>query len=84
MALTRYGYFLCGAGASIARVFGLDIGIKNLHELNSQSIIKQMFQLCRYCGHSEVGSKHVPVTQEISPLWQEAINTYKDKVLSEY
>ena len=84
MALTRYGYFLCGAGASIARVFGLDIGIKNLHELNSQSILKQMFQLCRYCGHSEVSSKHVPVKQEISPLWQEAINTYKGKVLSEY
>jgi hypothetical protein len=84
IALTSYGYFLCGAGASIARVFGLDIGIKYLRDVNSETMLKQMDALCKLCGHSEVASKHIPIEQETSVSWQEAIKTYKDKVLSEY
>jgi len=83
MALTKYGYFLCGAGASIARVFGLDIGIKYLRDVNSEVLLKQMDQLCKLCGHSMVASKHIPIEQEISQSWQTAIKIYKDKVLSE-
>lgn len=51
-ALTRYGYYACGAGASIDRVFGFDIGIKSLKELVSEKTDKQLKVLCRYCGHS--------------------------------
>jgi hypothetical protein len=84
LALTKHGYFLCGAGASIARVFGLDVGIKNLRDVNSAVILEQINQLCKYCGHSMVKSKHIPVEQETSTSWQKAIETYKDKKLSEY
>lgn len=50
--LTRYGYYPCGAGASIDRVFGFDIGIKNLKELTLSNTNRRLKILCRYCGHS--------------------------------
>ncbi len=84
LALTRYGYFLCGAGAAISRVFGFDIGFKNLSNINSESMLNQINTLCKYCGHSRVKSRHIPETQEISKSWEVAINSYKDKRLSLY
>jgi len=50
--LTRCGYYPCGAGASIDRVFGFDIGLKSLKDLNSTNTAKQLKILCKYCGHS--------------------------------
>ena len=50
--LTRYGYYPCGAGGSIDRVFGFDIGIKRLEDLTTENTGKQLKVLCRYCGHS--------------------------------
>ncbi len=84
MSLTKNGYFLCGAGASIARVFGLDIGIKNLRDVNHTVILEQIDKLCKFCGHSQVESRHMPKEQEISPSWKEAIKGYKEVVLGEY
>lgn len=84
MALTRYGYFLCGAGASIARVFGLDIGIKYLIEVNSDVILAQTKDLCKYCGHSQVQSRNISKEQKISPSWKKAIKGYREVSLSEY
>ena len=51
MALTRYGYYSCGAGASVDRVFGFDIGIKSLSLVKDALMRKQQRLLCRYCGH---------------------------------
>lgn len=84
LALTKHGYFLCGGGAAVARVFGLDIGIKHLALITPEKILEQINTLCKYCGHSRVPSRHIPKEQEISPSWQKAIETYKDKKLSEY
>lgn len=84
IALTRYGYFLCGAGASIARVFGFNIGIKNFRDVNPRSILDQKKELCKYCGHSRVPSRHMTTTQEISPSWKAAIKNYRENVLYEY
>ncbi len=50
--LTRYGYYPCGAGASIDRVFGFDIGVKSLKDLTPENTERQLKVLCRYCGHS--------------------------------
>jgi len=50
LGLTRYGYYLCGPGASIDRVFGLDTGIKNLSSVNDSTLMQQRGRLCRYCG----------------------------------
>jgi len=84
MALTKYGYFACGAGASIARVFGLDIGIKYLRDVKPETLLEQTKILCGYCGHSRVESRHNTKEQEISPVWEKALKGYKEVALSEY
>ena len=57
--LTRYGYYPCGAGGSIDRVFGFDIGIKRLKDLTAENTERQLKVLCRYCGHSPSLDKHL-------------------------
>lgn len=57
--LTRYGYYPCGAGASIDRVFGFDIGIKRLRDLTPESSARQLKALCLWCGHSPSVNKEL-------------------------
>jgi len=84
MGLTYNGYFPCGAGASLARIFGLDIGIKNIVDLNPDSIKKQMLQLCKYCGHSNSMEKKDAVDNSMSKSWQYAIDNYNSVKMSKY
>lgn len=84
IGLTKYGYFPCGAGASLCRVFGFDIGVKSLVDLTIERLHNQISRICRYCGHSNVPSKHIVTEKEISPSWEEALKSYKDKKLSIY
>lgn len=51
LGLTRHGYYPCGPGASIDRVFGFDIGIKRLADVTTEALTEQMRTLCGYCGH---------------------------------
>jgi len=51
VSLTRYGYYPCGPGAAVDRVFGFDIGLKKLSMVNEEALRKQMNILCGYCGH---------------------------------
>lgn len=77
LALTRYGYFLCGAGASVARVFGMDIGLKSLDDLADMRLMKfQRDTLCRLCGHSRSSVK-LTTKPEASPTWAKAFAAYK-------
>lgn len=76
IGLTRYGYFPCGAGASLARVFGLDIGIKQLKDVTPQNLKKQMIQLCKYCGHSNSLPCDYTSKTEMSESWEKAVKSY--------
>ena len=75
LGLTRYGYFPCGAGASIARVHGLPIGIKHFDEVTPERLRAQMKVLCKLCGHSRSNCESV-TKQVISPAWQKALDAY--------
>jgi len=78
-AFTRYGYFSCGAGAAVARIFKLDIGIKRLEDFTPENLRKQMKMLCRFCGHSRSRAKEPLVNvQMTSPAWKKSFDTYKD------
>jgi hypothetical protein len=83
LGLTNYGYYLCGAGGAVDRVFGFDIGIKNLAQVNQESLWKQRGVLCRYCGHFKyngiVGKTPTARTQQTSISWQRAYDKYKTK-----
>jgi len=76
VALTRYGYFLCGAGYGVARVFGFDIGIQSLKECTPDRFYQQKKILCQYCGHSRSIAKRIE-GQKNSPTWEFMIQQYK-------
>jgi hypothetical protein len=68
MGLTRYGYYPCGAGASVDRVFGLDIGIQRLKDVTAERLSAQLEQLCALCGHFK---------EVMSSSWQKAYESYR-------
>lgn len=78
-ALTRYGYYACGAGASVDRVFGLDIGIKRIEDRSERAFRRQMKALCKYCGHFKNKQDDTYSLDEISPIWQIAYENYAVK-----
>ena len=81
LGLTRYGYYPCGAGASVDRVFGKDIGIKKLDEVNLPNLTKQLKILCSYCGNFKYNNPRVKkVKKEVSSKsWKNAYKEYKIK-----
>jgi hypothetical protein len=86
IGLTRHGYFLDGAGASAARVAGLDVGVMHLKDVTWDAMMEQAKVLCRICGHwnptdatkdnllSELISKTGEVT---GPFWTEKLAAWK-------
>jgi len=78
IGLSRYGYFPCGAGASLARVFGFDIGIKKLNLVDYRSLFEQIKVLCKYCGHSPTDCQERTNEAVISKSWSEAYQRYLD------
>jgi hypothetical protein len=93
LGLTRYGFYPCGAGASIDRVFGLDLGIKRLADVTPARLIEQLRQLCGLCGHFRdfdlraeqvAGGDKGPVRgwtreEQMSPTWVTAYRRYAEE-----
>jgi hypothetical protein len=71
-----YGYYCCGAGSSIDRVFGFDIGRKSLPE-KSDTLQDQMEVLCRYCIHFKATKRRRISAEQISSSWQKVLEKYK-------
>ena len=84
MALTRYGFYTCGAGASVDRVFGFGLGIHDLADATSARLKEQRKVLCSYCGHfksygiySNVSYSEKPEWRSVSPSWVKAYQAFK-------
>ncbi len=78
LGLTKNGYYPCGAGASIDRIFKFGIGIQKIKDLTFENIIKQLQLLCKYCGYNPLISKQGE--QEIvSPIWKKQYKTYNKR-----
>jgi len=75
LGITKHGIFLCGAGAAIARVVGLDIGVQHLSQVTYALMLDQARELCHLCGHT-LG---IPATEGLrrSPFWEAAIANYQ-------
>lgn len=76
VGLTRYGFYLCGAGASVDRVFGLDVGIKCVRDLTRDNLFAQRAILCSRCGHFHTFRAGL---QQTSKSWQEAYERYHQR-----
>lgn len=78
IGMTKYGYYPCSPGADIDRVFGFNIGIKNLSSLNDRELRKQLKVLCAYCGHYRDNFGERKITNEIiTRSWENAYRNYK-------
>lgn len=77
MGLTRYGYYQCEVAGSIDRVFGLDIGRKELPPSTDQMF--DLFEVfCQYCGYFKHENARTD-EEVISPTWRKAYETYQIK-----
>jgi len=76
VGMTRYGYFLCGAGGAIARLCGYDIGAKTLKDVTWENMIGQAGRLCNKCGHKD----KILVSEDDSTgrFWRNQIKQYKN------
>lgn len=78
-AITRYGYYACGAAAGIDRVLGLNIGIKNVNDINEKALRTQLKLLCGYCGIFKAPKDDIYDIHDISPTWQKLYHDYAKK-----
>jgi len=69
------GFYCCPIGASIARVFRLNVGIKNVKDLTVKRLIEQYEPLCSKCGQYAYYKAYVN-KDIISPTWQKSIQEY--------
>lgn len=76
LGLSRHGYYPCAPGASVDRVFGFDLGIKELAKVSDENLRRQMDVLCRYCGHYKEPNELV-LTEKLSKSWKKAYVKYK-------
>ena len=76
IGLTPYGYYCCALAGSIDRVFGFNIGRKELPSIND-TMVDQLQVFCELCGYFLSGNYFHKYTSEIiSPSWKEAYKNY--------
>jgi hypothetical protein len=78
LGLTRYGYYPCGAGASLDRIFGMDIGVKSLRDVDLTKLLEQFGKLCAFCGHSPTKVKRRVIADAMSPSWERSYAAYHE------
>jgi hypothetical protein len=74
--LSPYGYYCCGAGAAIDRVFGFDLGRQSLPD-PSDSLRDHMGVFCGYCGHFMTTERKLIKTDLMSESWRKGYEAYK-------
>jgi hypothetical protein len=84
--LSNFGYFLDGAGATVARVGGFDIAVMHLKDVTFESMENQAKVLCSRCGHHNPVDGSPLTTQLVSKtghvtgkFWTEALKKFKEK-----
>ena len=84
LGLNKFGYYPCASGAAIDRVFGFDVGQRNIPN-SSEKMNESRFMLCRFCGHylnrEYIAPKErISISGEIiSESWKKAYSDYHCK-----
>jgi len=80
LGLTRHGYYPCGAGGSLDRIYGFGVGLKHLESVTPEALQAQLKTLCKYCGHFKDNDNVAKVDSEtVSPSWKTAYEKYSQK-----
>jgi len=85
VGLSRHGYYCCGTASAIDRVFGYDMGIKSLKDVNMRRIVEQRAVMCRLCGRYNdlsIDPEHYGPTwvveEKVSHTWERAFQAYRE------
>jgi hypothetical protein len=86
IGFSRYGFYPCGAGASIDRVFGFDVGKKTLEGITMNTLASQFSLLCKHCGHfgemlidGNIINRIITTEVVCSKSWIDAYKNYRVK-----
>ncbi|MGZ4846373.1 MAG: radical SAM protein [Halobacteriota archaeon] len=85
IGLTPYGYYCCAVAGGIDRIFGFDLGRKELPP-TEDAMTDHLRVFCELCGHFGRRRALLITSEGMSPTWKEAYLKYKDvkPVLSLY
>lgn len=76
MGLTPWGYYCCAIAGAIDRIFGFDLGRKQL-PAKDDSMQDQMRLFCRLCGHFNREWQASTATPRLSRTWRKAYAAYR-------
>jgi hypothetical protein len=71
ITLSPYGYYFCGAAIGIERIFGFNLGRKEL-PLPHDEMREQYRIFCKYCGHFMRFSHEKKYPYRMSATWKKA------------
>jgi hypothetical protein len=80
LGLTPSGYYACAVAGGIDRVFGMNMGRKNIPDRDDE-MRDQMRVFCRLCGH--FGFQWPTRFQKTSPSWKIAYRNFRNRRLGE-
>lgn len=85
ICLAASGFYPCGQGAAVARIFNIDCAIDELAEITASKLIEiANYKLCQFCGSffscALINSQiRVRDFQPISQTWEKQLSLYKSK-----
>lgn len=77
MTVDYKGFWCCPVAPAIARVFGLDLAVKEFKDVSLASLTAQYDQACRRCGFYMM--RKARGVERISKSWAEAIKAYASR-----
>lgn len=77
--INRYGYYVCAIAYTIDRIFGFNIGIKQLKDVNNKTLQSQKEIVCKYCGFLDNVFAETELTyyHSKSKTWEEAFKKFQ-------
>lgn len=79
LCASMYGFYACTPCLNVARVFGFDIGIKELSLVSEKALREQLKVLCQYCGWFREPSYATTQAQTMSKSWRKAFAEFRKR-----
>ncbi len=79
LGLSRNGFYPCGMAAAIDRVYGFDMGIRSVTEINPHRLLEMIIHFCSLCGYKCRDHPYPKGEDYISETWDTALAVYNEK-----
>ncbi len=79
LGLSRNGFYPCGMAASIDRVYGFDMGIKSVPDINPERLLTMIIHFCSLCGYKCRDHPYPKGEDYVSETWDTALSVYNEQ-----